>query len=146
MKRFAPLLTLATAYVALGLLLRALLWWVLGRPQQVSAAALGWMLPAGAIADAVQSLYLLAPFALFLWAMPDKWYRTQSMRALVLAGSFLWIFGVVFLLAVEYFFFEEFDARLNLVAVDYLMYPSEVVGDIWTSYPVIKVLLLTAIA
>src|SRR5262249_50839695 len=32
------------------------------------------------------------------------------------------------------------DSRLNLVAVDYLMYPTEVVGDIWAEYPVMGVL------
>jgi phosphoglycerol transferase MdoB-like AlkP superfamily enzyme len=48
--------------------------------------------------------------------------------------------SLTFVAAVEYFFFAEFDARLNLVAVDYLMYPTEVVGDIWAEYPVVAVL------
>ena len=47
------------------------------------------------------------------------------------------MFALTFVAAIEYFFFEEFDARLNLVAVDYLMYPTEVVGDIWAAYPVV---------
>jgi len=43
---------------------------------------------------------------------------------------------MLFLYACEYFFFDEFDARFNLVAVDYLMYPTEVAINIWDSYPV----------
>ncbi len=49
-----------------------------------------------------------------------------------------------FIAAIEYFFFSELDARLNLVAVDYLMYPTEVVGDIWAEYPVVEVLAAVA--
>jgi hypothetical protein len=44
------------------------------------------------------------------------------------------------LTAAEYFFFGEFDARLNIVAYDYLAYPTEVYTDIWEACPVLKVL------
>jgi len=37
-------------------------------------------------------------------------------------------------------FFSEFDGRFNFVAVDYLIYPSEVVTNIWESYPTAWVL------
>src|SRR6185312_5377459 len=87
----------------------------------------------------VQSAYLLAPFAIFLWLVPDRFYRSIGGRGALLAGAFVWTFGLTFVAAIEYFFFEEFDARLNLVAVDYLMYPTEVVGDIWEAYPVVTV-------
>ncbi|MEZ4484643.1 MAG: hypothetical protein R2864_08610 [Syntrophotaleaceae bacterium] len=42
------------------------------------------------------------------------------------------------------FSFEEFDARFNLVAVDYLIYPTEVLVNIWESYPVVWILLAVA--
>ncbi|MBS0613350.1 MAG: LTA synthase family protein, partial [Proteobacteria bacterium] len=42
-------------------------------------------------------------------------------------------------------FFEEFDARFNLVAVDYLMYPTEVFTDIWEAYPVLQIVAVAAI-
>ncbi len=139
--RFRPLLTLSAWYVALGLVLRVVLWAAFARGQQVGAGALAWILPAGALADAVQSLYLLLPLALVLWLMPDRPYRSKLMHAALLGGAFVWMFALTFVAAIEYFFFAEFDARLNLVAVDYLMYPTEVVGDIWAEYPVVKVLL-----
>src|SRR5215207_5891640 len=142
LRRFAPLLTFAAWYVALGLSLRLVLWWVFGIPQQVGLASLVWILPTGAISDMVESLYLLAPFALFLWLATDRWYRSRAARGALFVGGFVWLFGLTFVAAIEYFFFEEFDARLNLVAVDYLMYPTEVVEDIWTSYPVVPVLLV----
>ena len=143
--RFRPLLTLLAWYVVLGLVLRVVLWAAFGGAQQVTAGALAWILPAGMVADAVQGLYLLAPFAVVLWLLPDRPYRSTAMRVTLLVGAFAWMFGLTFVAAVEYFFFAEFDARLNLVAVDYLMYPTEVVGDIWAEYPVVKVLAGTAV-
>lgn len=143
--RFRPLLTLAAWYVLLGLVLRLVLWVAFAHTQQVGVASLGWILPAGAIADAVQSLYLLTPFALLLWLLPDRPYRSTVMRTIVLIGAFAWMFGLTFVAAIEYFFFAEFDSRLNLVAVDYLMYPTEVVGDIWAEYPVVKVLVAVGV-
>jgi len=137
---FRPLLTLAGCYAALGSTLRLVLWWTFGRPE-IGPAALTWILPAGFIADAVQSLYLLAPFALFLWLIPDRALRSLPARILIASGAFVWLFGLIFADAIEYFFFDEFDARLNIVAIDYLMYPTEVVGDIWASYPVVPVLI-----
>src|SRR5262245_46009614 len=147
--RFRPLLTLAAWYVAAGLFVRLVLWAAFGRSQQVGFDALAWILATGAAADAVQSLYLLTPFAVLLWLVPDRPYRSKIARTTLLVGAFVWMFGLTFVAAVEYFFFAEFDARLNLVAVDYLMYPTEVVGDIWAEYPVVKVIaavsLLTAL-
>jgi phosphoglycerol transferase MdoB-like AlkP superfamily enzyme len=51
--------------------------------------------------------------------------------------------GMAYLSVAEIFFFEEFDARFNLVAFDYLLYPVEVFTDIWEAYPVVKVLIAT---
>jgi phosphoglycerol transferase MdoB-like AlkP superfamily enzyme len=137
--RFRPLFVLVCWYSVLGLLLRLVLWWSFGRAQQVEAAAFAWALASGVIADLAQSTYLLAPFAVFLWLVPDRFYRSFAGRSALFVGAFGWMFALTFVAAVEYFFFEEFDARLNLVAVDYLMYPTEVVGDIWEAYPVVSI-------
>lgn len=143
--RFRPLLTILTWYLVVGLLLRAALWWSFGRPAGVSDIAFGGTLTAGIVADTVQALYLLAPFAMLAWLAPDRWFRTWGMRVAILALSALFIFQLGFVAVAEYYFFEEFDARLNLVSVDYLMYPTEVVGDIWSEYPVIPALLVVAL-
>jgi phosphoglycerol transferase MdoB-like AlkP superfamily enzyme len=144
--RFRPLHALAACYLALGMVLRILLWWAFGSAQHVDTASLVWLLPAGAMADLVEAAYLLAPLALCLWLMPERTYRSRIVRTTLLAGSFVWLFGLMFTAAIEYYFFEEFDARLNLVAVDYLMYPTEVVGDIWVAYPVVTVALILAVS
>ncbi|MEG1612322.1 MAG: sulfatase-like hydrolase/transferase [Alistipes sp.] len=40
----------------------------------------------------------------------------------------------------EYFFWNEFGVRYNFIAVDYLVYTTEVVGNIMESYPVIPMM------
>ncbi|WP_228372251.1 LTA synthase family protein [Chryseobacterium gregarium] len=41
----------------------------------------------------------------------------------------------------EYFFYTEFGLRYNFIAVDYLIYTNEVIGNIMESYPVIPLFL-----
>jgi hypothetical protein len=139
--RYAPVLVLALWYLAVCFVTRCALWWSFGPNAQVGARSLLWIMPAGAIADAVQSLYLLAPLALFLWLCPDRWQRSTAMRAVLLAGTAAWMFGMLFIAVTEYYFFDEFDSRFNLVSVDYLIYPTEVAGDLWAAYPVGRVIL-----
>ena len=142
LRRFAPWLTLALWYIALGLIARVTLWWVYGYEAQVGAGSLAWIMPAGFIADAIESLYLLAPLAIFLWLCPDRWQRSAVMRGVLLAGTTLWMFGMIFSAVTEFYFFDEFDSRFNLVAVDYLIYPTEVAGDLWAAYPVGRVIVI----
>lgn len=143
--RFRPLLTVLAWYFAIGLLLRAALWWSFGRTAGVSDVAFFGTAVVGVVADAVQGLYLLAPFAIVAWLLPDRAFRSRVMRSTMLTTSGLFFFGFTFLAAVEYFFFQEFDSRFNLVSVDYLLYPTEVVGDIWSAYPVVTVAMIVAL-
>ncbi|MCC7463876.1 MAG: LTA synthase family protein [Gammaproteobacteria bacterium] len=134
--RFRPILLLGGWYLLLGTVSRSVLWAAFGRSAGVDVSSLGWILPGGAVGDAIEALYLLAPFALFLWLCPDEWYRSRGMRRALLGGLFLWTCGLLFVAGIEYYFFAEFDARFNLVSVDYLIYPTEVAGDITSEYPV----------
>ncbi len=45
-------------------------------------------------------------------------------------------FATLLLAVAEWLFWEEFGARFNFIAVDYLLYTHEVLGNIWQSYPV----------
>ena len=144
-QRYRPVLALAALYIVFGLLLRVVLWWAFGRGQDVSAWSLAWILPAGMAADAIEALYLLLPLSFYVCLLPDRWYRSRLNHWLLLCGSALTIFGLLYLLPTEFYFFEEFDARFNLVAVDYLMYPTEVFTDIWEAYPVLQIVAVAAI-
>ena len=45
-------------------------------------------------------------------------------------------FALCFDAFVQFFFFDEYIARYNHLALDYLMYPDEVFGNIFASYNV----------
>ncbi|MEX1994246.1 MAG: LTA synthase family protein [Steroidobacteraceae bacterium] len=139
LQRFRLLLGLGAAAVLLGAFSRAWLWWKFGIAAGVGAAALPAILAGGLLNDAVVALYLLAPLAIYTALLPDRWYRSQANRVVLAIGSWLTLFGLTFLAVAEFYFFEEFDARFNLVAFDYLAYPTEVAGDVWAEYPVVLV-------
>lgn len=141
LRRFSPWLMLVAVYAALGFLGRVMLWARFGVEADVGAVRLPYVLGAGLVNDLVESLYLFAPFALYIVLLPDRWFRTTANRVVLYGGTIITLAGLLYLNAAEYFFFEEFDARFNIVAFDYLAYPTEVFVDIWEAYPVVKVLL-----
>ena len=110
------------------------------RAGQVGTAELPRVFAFGAGYDLVTALYLAAPFALYLLVASQRLFHARLHRALTWAGFSLTVFGLAYLGAVEYFFFDEFNARFNFVAVEYLIYPHEVFVNIWESYPVARVL------
>ena len=144
-RRFLSLGALAGIYLVVGLVLRLALWFHFGRAAGVGASALVWIVPAGLVNDAIQALYLLLPIALYTLLLPDRWYRSTVNRVVLIAGSYAAILLFVYLAAVEHYFFAEFDARFNLVATDYLIYPKEVFNDIWEAYPVLRVFGISAL-
>jgi phosphoglycerol transferase MdoB-like AlkP superfamily enzyme len=90
--------------------------------------------------DLLVAFWLVLPLLFWLFIMPEAWFRAGWHRSLFWSACLLFWLAEIFLLFVEYFFFEEFKSRFNTVAVDYLLYPQEVVGNIWVSYPVGRIL------
>ncbi|HEU5183102.1 MAG TPA: LTA synthase family protein [Gemmatimonadaceae bacterium] len=91
---------------------------------------------AGGVFDVLVALWLAMPLTLYLVLLPRARYQRRThrtLRRLTLATA---LFGGLFVAISEVVFFAEFDGRFNFVAVDYLIYPTEVVTNIWQSYPV----------
>ena len=143
--RFRPLLTIACIYLVIAFVLRLVLWGVFGRHFAVSYAQLPGVLVSGLLNDLAVLPPLLLPISLVLMVVPS-WRKESSLRRfLTHLASMAVIFGFVYLALVEYFFFDEFNGRFNLVAVDYLIYPYEVFINIWQTYHVLWFLFATAI-
>jgi phosphoglycerol transferase MdoB-like AlkP superfamily enzyme len=121
-------LLLAGAYVALGSLLR--LGFLIAGAGGVSwGFATFGALFVGLAFDVVMAWFLTLPFGLLCAAWPTRGWRGP----LVLA----WTFGVflfTFWKISEILFWEEFGVRFNFIAVDYLVYTTEVVKNIRESY------------
>jgi phosphoglycerol transferase MdoB-like AlkP superfamily enzyme len=139
--RLRPLVLLGAVYLGLSLLLRVVLWWQFGLNEGVAPLTLPAVLALGVWQDALVLPFVLGPLAALLCLLPAGWAERRWLRFTLGSLLYLLLFGLMYLPFVEFFFFQEFDARFNLVAVDYLIYPHEVLVNIWESYPVGWVLL-----
>ena len=96
------------------------------------------LLPAmgiGALFDLGAASFMLAPLALLLALWPAR--RAGGARSLRWVLGLLLVplsLGLVFVAASEFTFWNEFASRFNFIAVDYLIYTNEVVGNIRESY------------
>ncbi len=87
----------------------------------------------GLFFDCVTFSYLAIPLLLFAILAPDRWF---NFRPLAWLAFFAATYALLFDIAAEYFFFAEFGARFNFIAIDYLIYTTEVIRNIRESYPV----------
>jgi phosphoglycerol transferase MdoB-like AlkP superfamily enzyme len=90
----------------------------------------------GFLFDCVTFSYAAIPFTLALILLPDRAVDTRPFRLLGYLILFLAGYLLLFDLVAEYVFFDEFATRFNFIAVDYLIYTSEVIDNIRQSYPV----------
>ena len=144
--RFRLALGLGLFLVVLGSLTRLAL--LLAGPSEGtrSAAALLRIFAAGGVLDLWVAAWCVLPLVAYLALLPERWWQARWQKKALGAVLAAVLYGVLFVAAAEWFFFEEFDSRFNFVAVDYLLYPTEVVTNIWQSYPTGKILIgLTAL-
>ena len=78
----------------------------------------------------------LIPVFLFFLPLPALAYsRASGQWGLYILGLAL-LYGLLFVAASELVFWNEFSSRFNFIAVDYLVYTTEVIGNIRESYPI----------
>ena len=143
--RLRPALALALVFLAASTLTRVALAF---RPEVAGLPATDLLcsFALGFAFDLVAAAYGLTPFVLWLALAPDRLARTWIFRAATLAGFAVACFVFFFTATAEWLFWEEFGARFNFIAVDYLLYTHEVIGNIWESYPTGKLLAALALA
>ena len=78
--------------------------------------------------------FFAIPVALYCWLMKDSWYQKKWQRIPLFVLFFLVTLILVVNVCAEIVFWDEFNVRYNFIAVDYLIYTTEVLGNIWESY------------
>ena len=86
----------------------------------------------GLFFDLVAFSYFMIPVVLILTFLPDRFLKKGVLYIIFFLVFFLILFNGIS----EYFFWEEFGVRYNFIAVDYLVYTTEVLGNINESYPI----------
>jgi hypothetical protein len=94
-------------------------------------AAFGW----GVAYDLGAAAFSALPLIVLLTLLPAGFFAYRWSRALAHVVGFVILYALLFDVAAEWTFWDEFGVRFNFIAVDYLVYTHEVVGNIRESYP-----------
>ncbi|MBF0628871.1 MAG: sulfatase-like hydrolase/transferase [Magnetococcales bacterium] len=141
--RFGGLYGFIALFVLISLLIRLVLGVKAFDTLEFSAAGLALILASGLLYDLLAAFYFTIPFTLYLIALPDRIFGHRLQRIGYCAVYFAALYVLLFNGVAEWIFWDEFGVRFNFIAVDYLVYTHEVIGNIRQSYPV--PMLLTAI-
>ena len=93
---------------------------------------------------AIHDVWPVIAVFLFFLPMPALCYGARSGQRGLYVLCLLLLFGLLFVAASELVFWDEFGVRFNFIAVDYLVYTTEVVDNIRESYPIGRWLLMLA--
>ena len=94
-------------------------------------AAFGW----GFLFDLGAASFASLPLIVLLTVLPAGALSRDWIRWAAMIFGFGLLFALLFGLVAEWTFWDEFGVRFNFIAVDYLVYTTEVVRNIRESYP-----------
>jgi len=147
--RFGPVALLAAILVAISFITRLALFIKSASNVDVGVLTIPGIFLFGLFFDVINAGYFVIPLVLYLWFVPEKIYRKSWHRYALYVLFFILSFILLFTAVSEWFFWDEFNTRFNFIAVDYLVYTTEVMGNIQQSYPIeaiIVVLVVVTIA
>ena len=132
--RYGPLAVVMLLVTALSFITRLFLFFRSWNNLELNLLNAPGIFVIGFFYDLVVSLFFCVPIALYCWLMKDSWYQKKWNRI----PLFIFFFFITLILVVnavaEIAFWDEFNVRFNFIAVDYLIYTTEVLGNIWESY------------
>ena len=140
-------LSLAVILIVLSTFIRIALMLKSGRDVDYSIPSIAGIFGIGLFYDLINALYFTLPLMLLGWLTPARITDKKGFRIVVNIILFIQVFLLLFNAVSEWIFWDEFNARFNFIAVDYLVYTHEVIGNIRQSYPVeiiVAVLLMLA--
>jgi glucan phosphoethanolaminetransferase (alkaline phosphatase superfamily) len=133
--------TVFAGFFLIGLLSRFVLLAMAWGEVEHTPAELLSVFARGFVFDLVAAFYAAAVVALFSVLLGNRLGAARAYAYVRYAQYALLAFLLIFLLAAEVTFWLEFGVRFNFIAVDYLVYTQEVIGNIVESYPLMPILL-----
>jgi phosphoglycerol transferase MdoB-like AlkP superfamily enzyme len=89
----------------------------------------------GAYFDIVAGTFAAALWLLVLLLIPSGVLKSKAGPYGIMLLMTLYVSLNIFVATSEWFFWDEFGVRFNFIAVDYLVFTQEVLGNIFESYP-----------
>lgn len=134
-RRFGAVYLLTALFLAVGALTRITLL-LQSTDTGLGAATVAGAFAIGAGFDLITAGYFTLPLILYLALLPERLHHSRAQRTLLQLGVFATLYLLLFVAVSESIFWDEFESRFNFIAVDYLVYTTEVIGNIRESYPV----------
>ena len=133
--RFGGILLLYLVFIGISFISRIVLLSMSLGNVSLNPLNLIWSFVSGLFMDTVAFSYFMIPSVLFLTFVSDKYFNSSINKKITYVLYFITFYILLFNGVAEYFFWEEFGVRYNFIAVDYLVYTTEVLGNIKESYP-----------
>ena len=133
-QRFGPVLLLTLIICTVSLITRIVLFVKSFSSIDFSPVHIVGIFLVGLFYDLVVSSFFAIPVALYCWLINDSFYRKKIQRVPLFLLFFIIIFIIISIAGSEIVFWNEFNVRFNFIAVDYLVYTNEVLGNIQESY------------
>jgi phosphoglycerol transferase MdoB-like AlkP superfamily enzyme len=141
LQRFNAIFILALLVIIISMVTRFLLLIKSGSSVDYNFLNLLGIFFIGFFYDLVNASYVVIPLLLYVWLIPGKVYRKGWHRFVLYGIFFFFTFLLLFNAVSEWLFWDEFNTRFNFIAVDYLVYTTEVIGNIQQSYPIVWIVL-----
>ncbi len=94
----------------------------------------------GIFFDVVAGLFAALPWVVYGAMAPDRFLKSRAGRTVTALGMVVFTSTLIFITVSEWFFWDEFGVRFNFIAVDYLIWTQEVLGNITESYPMVPIM------
>lgn len=132
--RFGPLVVLALIVFTLSFITRVTLMIISWTNLELTFLRFTGIFFIGLFYDMIVWSFFAIPVALYCWLMKDSWYQKKWQRIPLFILFFIITLILVINVGGEIIFWDEFNVRYNFIAVDYLVYTTEVLGNIRESY------------
>ncbi len=99
----------------------------------------------GFVYDLIAFIYIAIPLLFIYLCVPTRHQGRKCDKIISIGLFFIFSYVLVFSAIGEWFFWDEFQSRYNFIAVDYLVYTTEVIGNIRESYPETVILCVISI-
>lgn len=93
----------------------------------------------GAFFDFITLCYITSIFYVYFIFIPSSVFNSRIHQNINKILYYIFISIIIFSFVSEIVFWDEFQVRFNFIAVDYLIYTTEVINNIVESYPVLPI-------
>lgn len=139
-RRYVTLLMFVAAFLVINTLVRLFLLFYEGDMANMAIGRLLAIFGTGLVYDLAAASWFLIPLVLIATVFPNNRFGRSGYAWLASVVYFGLLVSLLFTAVSEFLFWNEFSSRFNFIAVDYLVYTREVLGNIEESYHVSAIL------